>query len=102
MCVITLHEDEEGGRRPRNGMEGRRQWRAGRGPGLAAGVLFDSTAPRIRAPHCRAKIGGTAGPASSAVNDSGRRHVSLCCATMHGAAQVFGRARAIDAAKSVS
>ena len=41
---------------------------------------------------CRAKVDGAAGAATSA----------LYRATMHGATQAFGRARAIDAAKSVS
>ena len=34
------------------------------------------TAPSAVARHCRAKIGGAAGPATLAVSDSGRRHVS--------------------------
>ena len=44
--------------------------------GLAAGVIFGSAAPRIRAWYCRVKIGGAAGPATSAVSESGHRHVS--------------------------
>ena len=74
------------------GKGGRRQRRAGRDMGaaarrgragrllgqarLAAGFLYGSAAPRIRARHCRAKIGGAAGPAASTVSRSGRRHVS--------------------------
>ena len=100
MCVITLHEDEEGGRRPGNERKGRRQWRAGQGPRLATSVLFGSAAPRIRTRHCRAKIGSVAGPAQSAVPVVASS--DLCRATMHGAAQALNRARAIGAAKSVS
>ena len=44
--------------------------------GLAAGLIFGSAEPRIRARHCRAKIGGAAGPATSAVSLFGRRHVN--------------------------
>ena len=54
--------------------------------------MFGPAAPHNRARHCRARVGGVARPATSA----------LCRATMHGAAQVFGRARAIGVAKSVS
>ena len=63
-----------------------------------AGVTFGSAAPWIRARHCRVKIGGAAGPAPSAVAATS----ALCRATIHGAAQTFGRARAIGAAKIVS
>ena len=57
-------------------------------------------APSAVARHCRAKIGGAAGPAPSAVSAPGRRHVSPV--PRHAAAQAFGRTRAIGAAKSVS
>ena len=49
---------------------------AARAVGLATGVLFGSVAPRIRARHCSAKIGGAASLDTSPVSDSGRRHVS--------------------------
>ena len=49
---------------------------AARAAGLAAGVLFGSAAPRIRARHCRAKIGGAAEPYHVTGRDFGRRHVS--------------------------
>ena len=50
---------------------------AARAAGLAATeVIPGSAAPWIRARHCRAKIGGAAEPATSAVSASGRRHVS--------------------------
>ena len=42
----------------------------------AAGVLFGPATPRIRARHCRVKIGDAAGPAPSAISYFGRRHVS--------------------------
>ena len=121
MCVITLHEDEEGGRRSGNGREWREAAMEGQaGGGLptfmarrpvcsaagwrgrtrarrlgvlaallgqqrllghwrtrdAVGVLFGSAAPRIRARHCRAKIGGAAEPCHVTGRDSGRHHVS--------------------------
>ena len=70
--------------------------------GLAAGLLFGSAAPRIRARHCRAKIGGVADPATSPVSArSSPRHPSRG-ATMHDAAHAFHHAMAIGAAKSVS
>ena len=41
MCVITLHEDEEGGRRPGNGREGREAAMEGQaGAGLPAFVAW--------------------------------------------------------------
>ena len=41
MCVIILHEDEEGGRRPGNGKEGREAAMEGRaGAGLPAFVAW--------------------------------------------------------------
>ena len=91
MCIITLNEDEEGGRRPGNGREGREAAMEGRAAavrGAVAGVLGDGrererrlgrfaaraaglaategipgfAAPWIMAWHCRAKIGGAAEP----------------------------------------
>ena len=52
--------------------------------------------------HCRAKINGTADPATSPVSASVVATSASRCATMHGAAQAFRRAMAIGAAKSVS
>ena len=76
---------------------------AGRGAtGLGLRPLAGSAAPPIRARQCRAKIGGAADPATPPVSapvvaTSASRH-----ANMHGAAQTFCHAMAIDAAKSVS
>ena len=61
-----------------------------------------TAAPCAVARHFRAKIGGTAGPATSTVAIPVVATSASCRATMHGAAQAFGRARAIGAAKSVS
>ena len=91
----------------------RARWRAGTGgrgrgglaaptAGLAASVLFGSAAPRIRA--------RSTAPRSVARQALPRQRsailvaatLALCRATMHGAAQAFGHARAIGAAKSVS
>ena len=77
------------------GKGGRRQWRAGlppfvarrawmsggrfavRAAGLAtAEVIPGSAVPWIRVRHYRAKIGGAAGPTTSAASESGRCHVS--------------------------
>ena len=69
---------------------------AARPAGLAAAeIILGSAALWIRArhaalPHCQRSAIPVA--ATSAI----------CRATMHGAAQAFGRAREIDAAKSVS
>ena len=71
--------------------------RAGGQP--ATRYLFGSAAPWIRAWHYRAKVGGAARVVTStaivATSD-------LYCATMHGAAQALGHARAIGVVKSVS
>ena len=50
----------------------------------------------------RAKIGGATGPTTSTVAIPVVATSASCRATMHDAAQEFGRARAIGAAKSVS
>ena len=50
----------------------------------------------------RAKIGGAVGPATSTVAIPVVATSASCRATMHDAAQAFGRARVICAAKSVS
>ena len=66
---------------------------AARPGGARARYLFGPAAPQIRArqalPRQRSQLQVVATSA-------------LCRATMHGAAQAFGRARAIGAAKSVS
>jgi len=100
------------------GNEGRRQWRAGLllfvvrrtaclatggrrsdarlcclGSGTSRGVIPGSTAPRIKARHCHAKIGGAAEPC----HVSGQRFWSPPRQT-----SAAPRARAIGVAKSVS
>ena len=86
-------------RRRRLGGQGRRA--CGRS-GSRAGYISAPAAPQIRARHCRAMVGGAAGPATSAPPRPARATSALCRATMHGAAQAFGRVRAIGAAKNVS
>ena len=98
-----MNEDEEGGRQQRRA--GRDAGAAGRllgQAGLAAGFLYGSPAPRIRARHCRAKISGAAGLATQRSAGPVVATSAPYRATMHGAAQAFGRTRAIGAAKSVS
>ena len=75
------------------------------GQETAAMVIPDSAAPRIRAQHCRAKIGGTTEP----FHVSGQRSAVMVAATsglygvaVHGAAQAFARVREIDAVKNIS
>ena len=89
----------------KGGREVATEGRAGDGRGgqarAGAGLLFGSAAPRIRARHCRAKIGGAAGPATSRSPKPVVATSDLCRATMHGAAQAFDHARAIGAAKGV-
>ena len=52
-----------------------------------------TAAPCAVARHCHAKIGGAAGPATSTVAIPVVATSVSCRATMHGAAQAFGRAR---------
>ena len=66
---------------------------ATRGAGLAAGLLFGSAAPRSVA---RQALPRQLSAFPVVAMSAPRR------ATMHGVAQAFGRAMAIDAAKSVS
>jgi len=70
--------------------------------GSRAGYISAPAAPQIRARHCRAMVGGVAGPATSAAPRPAHATSALCRATMHGATQAFGRARTIGVAKSVS
>ena len=65
-----------------------------------AGVLFGSAAPRIMAHHCRAKVDGAAGPAPSAVSDSGHRHVSPL--PRHHAWRGTGSAKSVSLKKNDS
>ena len=58
------------------GMAAKRPCCWGSGTDLAAGVLFGSAVPWIRARHCRAKIGGATEPCHVTGRDFGRRHVS--------------------------
>ena len=86
---------------------------AARAAGLAATeVIPGSAAPSIRARHCHAMDHGAALPRRDRWRDRALPRQrpaflvaatsALCRATMHGAAQAFGYARAIGAAKSVS
>ena len=58
--------------------------------------------PCAVARHCRAKIGGAAGPATSTVAIPVIATSASCRATIHDAAQAFGRTWALGVAKSVS
>ena len=64
--------------------------------------LSGPAAPWAMAHHCRAKISGVADPATSPVSASVIATSASHRATLHGAAQAFRRAMAIDAVKSVS
>ena len=91
-----MHEDEEGGRRPRNGREGREAAMEGRaGDGTGRDGFFGSAAPRIRAVARQALPRQRSAILVAAMS-------ALCHATMHGATQAFDCARAICAAKNVS
>ena len=50
--------------------------RSGQVVWLRGWYIYGPAAPRIRARHCRAKVGGAAGAATSAVPQASPRHVS--------------------------
>ena len=105
MCVITLHEDEEGGRRSGNGREVREAAMEGWATavrGAAAGVLSDGRERERRLGRFAARPAGLA--ASEVIPGSAAPWIRAryCRAKIGGAAQAFGRTRAIGAAKSVS
>ena len=76
--------------------------KADRGRAARGRYLPGTAAPPIRTRHCRAKIGGTSDPATSAAMARGSATSSSRYATMHGAAQAFHRAMVIGVAKNVS